>query len=136
MLYKTGYEPSEIRSLAPRCFRWRCWLRLAFDRGRRRRRRPPTSTAMPARCCAISFDLRAGTGGEPVMWRYAGILVGKPEGEMARPLTRIEGVSSYASDAANRRQHRLAARRSRLLLPDSTTACPLRRSPTRSRVSK
>lgn len=37
--------------------------------------------------------LRTAPGGEPVMWRYAGILIGKPEGEMARPLTRIEGVS-------------------------------------------
>lgn len=37
--------------------------------------------------------LRTAPGGEAVMWRYAGILVGKPEGEMARPLTRIEGVS-------------------------------------------
>ena len=47
----------------------------------------------PAALLRDFIRLRTAPGGEPVMWRYAGILVGKPEGEMARPLTRIEGVS-------------------------------------------
>lgn len=62
-------------------------------------------TAAAAQSSDVPFDgdatsllrdflrLRTAPGGEPVMWRYAGILVGKPEGEMAMPLTRIEGLS-------------------------------------------
>lgn len=47
----------------------------------------------PAALLRDFIRLRTAPGGEPVMWRYAGLLIAKPEGEMARPLTRIEGVS-------------------------------------------
>lgn len=37
--------------------------------------------------------LRGSPDGAPVMWVYAGVLLGKPEGQVARPLVRVHGVS-------------------------------------------
>jgi hypothetical protein len=37
--------------------------------------------------------LRGSPDGAPVMWVYAGVLLGKPEGQVARPLLRVHGVS-------------------------------------------
>lgn len=37
--------------------------------------------------------MRLAPGLRPVMWVYSGVLLVKPEGEVARPVTRIEGVS-------------------------------------------
>lgn len=37
--------------------------------------------------------MRTAPDGGHVRWRYSGVLVGKVEGEVARPLTRVEGIS-------------------------------------------
>jgi len=37
--------------------------------------------------------MRTAPDGSYVRWRYSGVLVGKIEGEVARPLTRVEGIS-------------------------------------------
>lgn len=56
--------------------------------------RPP---AMPRERSAVLLDeflrMRTAPDGRPVRWVYSGVLVTKPEGEVARPLVRIAGLS-------------------------------------------
>jgi hypothetical protein len=49
--------------------------------------------AVPADVFADFMRMRTSPDGRPVLWVYAGVLVVKPEGEVARPLARIEGLS-------------------------------------------
>jgi hypothetical protein len=42
--------------------------------------------------------MRTAPDGRPVLWIYSGVLVTKPEGEVARPLARIAGVSRTRAD--------------------------------------
>jgi hypothetical protein len=43
--------------------------------------------------------LRTAPDGEPVLWVYSGVLVVKPEGEVAQPVVRVEGVSRSQATA-------------------------------------
>ena len=47
----------------------------------------------PARLLRDMMRLRGSPDGAPVMWVYSGVLVVKPEGQVAREVTRIEGLS-------------------------------------------
>lgn len=53
---------------------------------------PPAGAATPAPLDAY-VRLHWAPGGAWVLWLYAGVLVVKPEGEVARPLVRIRGLS-------------------------------------------
>ena len=48
---------------------------------------------VPAEVFADFMRLRTSPEGRPVLWVYSGVLVVKPEGEVARTLARIEGLS-------------------------------------------
>ena len=46
--------------------------------------------------------LRTSPDGSPVIWSYSGVLIGKPDGQLARPLVRIDGMSfTYARPQAS-----------------------------------
>jgi hypothetical protein len=50
--------------------------------------------AAPTRLDVDRFiRMRTSEDGAPVMWVYAGALIGKPEGQLAQPLVRVNGMS-------------------------------------------
>lgn len=48
---------------------------------------------LPTEVFADFMRLRTSPDGRPVLWVYSGVLIVKPDGEVARPLARIEGLS-------------------------------------------
>lgn len=55
--------------------------------------RPSAQAALPAEAFAEFMRMRTSPEGRPVLWVYSGVLVVKPDGEIAQPLARIEGLS-------------------------------------------
>lgn len=66
---------------------------------------PPSSAPSPAggvlgeRAFQDFIRLRTATDASPVIWVYSGVLVVKPDGEVARPVARIEGLSRSRATA-------------------------------------
>lgn len=56
-------------------------------------RAAPTRDRDPARLLRDILRVRSSPDGAPVMWVYSGVLVVKPEGQVAREVARIEGLS-------------------------------------------
>ena len=53
----------------------------------------PARDRDPAQLLRDSMRMRGSPDGAPVMWVYSGVLVVKPEGQLAREVARIEGLS-------------------------------------------
>lgn len=63
----------------------------------------PSQPSLPSLLDETTFDeylrMRTASDGSPVLWVYSGVFVVKPEGEVARPIARIEGLSRSRATA-------------------------------------